>query len=277
MREDDVLSADAVAREVLFHPAPGLDEDARRRRSLPRIRHLLATDPGGAWVAEREGAVVGVALALLREGVWGLSLLAVAEAQQGRGIGHDLLAAAAAHGAAGTRGRIVLSSERPAAMRSYARLGLDLRPAVAAGGTVDASRIPDIGGVVEAGEAGIETADAIGRAVRGAGHGRDLAVPLATGARLFVCEDRAFGVLRDGGDVMLLAGTDEEAATRVLWALFAAAGAGATVSVGFLTAGQDWAVRACLEAGLALSPDGPVFTAGELGPLRPYIPSGAYL
>ena len=52
---------------------------------------------------------------------------------------------------------------------------------------------------------------------------------------------------------------------------------GGTAHVDFLTAGQDWAIRACLDAGLALSPDGPFFTGGELGPLRPYIPSGAYL
>lgn len=277
MREEDVRAADAVAREVLFHPVPGLGEEDRARRSLPRIRHLRETDPGGAWVAEHDGHLVGVALALLREGVWGLSLLAVAEAQQGRGVGRDLLRAAHSYGDGTARGHIVLSSERPAAMRSYARLGLELRPAVAAAGIVDRARIPALDGVVEAGEAGIPVADAIGRAVRGAGHGRDLAVPLAAGARLFVFEDRAFGVLREPGDVMLLAGTDEEAATRVLWALFAAAAPGVTASIDFLTAGQDWAVRACLDAGMALSPDGPVFTGGELGPLRPYIPSGAYL
>jgi hypothetical protein len=33
----------------------------------------------------------------------------------------------------------------------------------------------------------------------------------------------------------------------------------------------------CLEAGLMLSPDGPMFAGGALGPLAPYIPSGAYL
>jgi hypothetical protein len=76
---------------------------------------------------------------------------------------------------------------------------------------------------------------------------------------------------------MLVAGRDEDAATRALDAALATAGRGATVTVDFLTAGQDWAVRACLDAGLALSPDGPFFTGGDLGPLRPYIPSGAYL
>jgi hypothetical protein len=47
--------------------------------------------------------------------------------------------------------------------------------------------------------------------------------------------------------------------------------------VDFLTAGQDWAVEICLEARLALSPEGPLFVRGEVGPLAPYVPSGAYL
>jgi hypothetical protein len=36
-------------------------------------------------------------------------------------------------------------------------------------------------------------------------------------------------------------------------------------------------VQACLRAGLALSPDGPVYVRGDVGPLAPYLPSGAYL
>jgi hypothetical protein len=36
-------------------------------------------------------------------------------------------------------------------------------------------------------------------------------------------------------------------------------------------------VRACLAARLAPSPDGPLFVRGEIGPMRPYLPSGAYL
>jgi hypothetical protein len=93
---------------------------------------------------------------------------------------------------------------------------------------------------------------------------------------LLLVEDRAFALIRPGR-VHLLAGLDDDAATRALNAALAAMPPGATASVDFLTAGQDWAVRACLDAGLALSPDGPFFTGGDLGPLRPYIPSGAYL
>jgi hypothetical protein len=63
----------------------------------------------------------------------------------------------------------------------------------------------------------------------------------------------------------------------MLWALFATARPGETVSVDFLTAGQDWALPVCLDARLALSPDGPMFAGGALGTLAPYVPSGAYL
>jgi hypothetical protein len=70
---------------------------------------------------------------------------------------------------------------------------------------------------------------------------------------------------------------DAQAAQHVLWAVFAGAGPGATVNVDFLTAGQDWALPVCLAARLSLSPDGPMFAGGSLGPLAPYIPSGAYL
>jgi GNAT superfamily N-acetyltransferase len=275
--QGDVAGADAVARDVLLRPVAGVDEAERRRRSHRRIAHLIETDPGGAWVAERaDGRVAGIALALLREGIWGLSLFAVAEDVQGRGVGRRLLEASYGHGA-GAGGHLILSSENPAAMRRYSRLGLAIRPAVAAAGIPGLARMPGAASRVhDAGEDGIALADAIGRRVRGAGHGRDLPVALRSGARLLTFEDRAFALLREGS-VMLVAGLDEEAASTVLWGAFHAAGPGATIGVDFITAGQDWAVRTCLDAGLALSPDGPLFTGGRLGPMAPYLPSGAYL
>ena len=197
LRDGDVEGADALAARVLVTPDPGENEAARRARGEARIVHLAGTDPGGAWVAARDGDVVGVALALVREGVWGLSLFAVAEAVQGRGVGSALLRRTLAHGA-GARGRLILSSTHPAAMRAYARTGLALRPCVAAAGIADHARIPDLHGVEEAGPDGIAVADAIGREIRGAGHGRDLPVALASGARLLLVEDRAFCLARGG-------------------------------------------------------------------------------
>jgi GNAT superfamily N-acetyltransferase len=275
MREEDASDADRVCAEVLYSPFPGEDEPVRAARQHARIRHLVATDPGGCWVAEHDGRVQGVALALMREGVWGFSLFGVEEALQGRGVGRELFARCWAYGA-NARGHIVLSSTNPAAMGIYARTGLPVRPCLAAAGIPDLSRAPELDGVEDAGEAGIPVADAIGLQLRGAGHGRDLPVPMAHGARLWLYQDRAFALAR-GGNIIMVGARDEDAAQRVLWALFMTAGPGATVNVDFLTAGQDWALPVCLDARLALSPDGPMFAGGALGPMAPYIPSGAYL
>jgi GNAT superfamily N-acetyltransferase len=275
MTPADVAPAEAVARSLLFTGA-NPDDPAVVERGRARVAHLQRTDPGGAWVAEADGEVVGLALALIREGLWGFSLFAVASAHQGRGVGRRLLEASLDYGR-DARGHIVLSTESPAAMRRYVLLGLDIRPCVAAAGIVDPTRRPALDGIVDAGVEGIAAADAIGRAVRGAGHGRDLAAMFeAADTRLLLYEDRAFAVLREDR-VALVAGLDDEAATRALNGAFALATPGATVHVDFLSAGQDWAVRACLDAGLALSPDGPMFTGGDVGPLRPYLPNGAYL
>jgi hypothetical protein len=275
MRDEDVVDADRVCLDVLYATFPGEEEPVRAARQHARIRHLLETDPGGCWVAEHEGRVEGVALALIREGVWGFSLFGVAEKLQGHGVGRDLFARCWAYGAH-ARGHMILSSTNPPAMGIYARTGVPIRPCVAFGGIPDLDRAPAPDGVDDAGEAGLPIADAIGRELRGAGHARDLPVAMAHGARLFVFEDRAFAAAR-GGNIIMLGARDEEAAQRMLWALFVTAGPGATVNVDFLTAGQDWALPVCLDARLQLSPDGPMFAGGRLGPLAPYIPSGAYL
>jgi GNAT superfamily N-acetyltransferase len=278
MTAADVPAAEAVARAALYDGEPGVDDPVTIARGRRRIGHLQQTDPGGAWVAQaQDGALLGMALALVREGIWGLSLFGVAAEHRSRGIGRALLDAAFTTNGADARGHLILSSESPAAMRRYARLGLDLRPCVAAAGIPDRSRLATDGDVRDAGADGIALADAIGRAVRGAGHGVDLPVALQDpGARLLLVEDRAFALVRQS-QITLVAGLDDAAATRALNAALAAMPPGATASVDFLTAGQDWAIRACLDVGLALSPDGPFFTGGDLGPLRPYVPSGAYL
>jgi GNAT superfamily N-acetyltransferase len=277
MRADEAEAVDDLCLDVLYHVHPAESETARRARTLARLRHICETDPGGAWVAEDDGRVAGVAMALVRERIWGLSLFAVAGALQGKGVGRRLLDASLRHGD-GARGFVILSSPHPAAIRRYARAGLDLHPSVGAAGVADRSRVPDAAARVEdAGEAGIPLADAIGREVRGAGHGRDLPVMLAHGARLLAFEDRAFAVVADVGVVPLLAARDDDAAATVLWGAIAHCPPGATMTVGALTTRQQWAVRTCVEAGLELSPDGPVFLAGELGPFAPYVPSGPFL
>src|SRR3954462_11280219 len=182
----DVPAAEAVARAALYDGEPGAADPATIARGLRRVAHLQRTDPAGAWVAESgDGALVGMALALVREGIWGLSLFGVAAEHRSGGIGRALLAAAFTTHGAQARGHLILSSESPAAMRRYARLGLDLRPCRPAARTPDPARPPararpaaQDGDVRDAGVDGIPVADAIGRAVRGAGHGVDLPVAL---------------------------------------------------------------------------------------------------
>jgi hypothetical protein len=162
-------------------------------------------------------------------------------------------------------------------MRRYFRAGFSLRPCVAAAGQVNRSRIPS-GLKSRAGdpEADAELLAAASRHVRGAAHNADVETLLATGGELLVVDGRGWAVARDGSPV-LVAAFDDEAATDLLWSCFAAGGPGATVHVDFIGAGNDWAVAVALDMGLSLTPDGPLFTRGDIGPLAPYLPSGAYL
>ena len=238
-----------------------------------RMGRLLAADPGGAWVAERRGEVVGCSLAVLREGLWGLSLLAVSPSAQSSGLGRELLDRAWEYGA-GARGWIVLSSRDPRALRSYARLGLDLHPAVAARGHARRTAPPP--DVRPGTNDDLPLAAEVDRAVRGAAHGDDIVALLEAGGDLLVLPGRGYAVLRDG-TIRVLAAHDEQAAATLLRGCLAGAGAH-EVSVEWITSAQQWAVAPCLEAGLELRADlGGVFLAGDVGPFQPYLPSGAYL
>lgn len=274
MQPADAASAAALGRAVFGAPGEPALAAAEERFQVRRHLHLMETDPDGCWVAVEDGRLLGASVALLREGVWGLSFLAVQPGLQSRGIGRELLRRAVAYGD-GARGRLILSSTDPKAMRRYARAGLDLRPCVAAAGIVDRSRLPgDAAGIVET--ADVEATAPISRHVRGASHHLDLPQYLDYGMRLLLHGDRGF-VVFDEQVVKLLAARDERAAIELLWAALARTPNGGTVGVDFLSAQQQWAIQTVLEAGLALSPDGPIFTAGEVGPLAPYIPCGAYL
>jgi hypothetical protein len=111
--------------------------------------------------------------------------------------------------------------------------------------------------------------------VRGAGYGGDLGALAAAGATLTVLEGRGFAAAR-GHDLRLLMAGDEASARTLLDGHLAAAD-GDSVSVSWMTGAQQWALRACVDAGLDLSAHGALMCGGELGPLKPYLPSGPYL
>ncbi len=249
-------------------PEPGYPTEA----GLVRFGHPVDTDPGGCWVAEQDGRLVGAVQAIDREGIWGLSVLVVDPGVQSQGIGRALLDRALAYAGGGRRGGIIVSSQDPRAIRRYARAGFAIEPALEAAGPV--RRRPERPARVRPGDAGdFADIDAIGRAVRGAGHGPDLQPMLDTGAALLVVPGEG-AVLHREGDLGMLVARDCEVAADLLRAVLAEATA---PHVGCITGRQQWALRVALDAGLEVQFGGAVCTRGDVGPFSPYLPSGAYL
>ena len=242
--------------------------------AIVRIQQLFERDPGGAWVAEDHGRMVGAALALDREGVWGLSLLVVLPEYQSQGVGRALLARSLEYAGGGRRGAIILASPDARALRAYARAGFAAHPCFDASGRSRISEPP--ASVREGDERDLPLTEAVDRAVRGAAHGSDIEALLRAHRRLFVIDDRGYAVI-GGNGVNLLAALDEEAARDLLRAVLAAAPSDQDVHVEWITSAQQWAVPVVLDAGLALKPGGAVFVRGDVGPFTPYLPSGAYL
>ena len=247
--------------------------EARKERYL----HFLQHDPEGMWVAEDEGKIVGVALALVREGVWVLSLFTVDEKYRNQGVGKELLGRALLH-AEGCRGAMIASSHHPAAMRRYALAGFMLQPTLTASGMVRRESVPAGLKTREGAEEDLELAAGVDRLVRGSAHGPDLEFMLCTGHRLLVVDGaagRGYAVVWRGSPA-LLAATAPEAAADLLWSCLADS-PGEPVEVRWITGDQNWAVPVVLAAGLSLSPAGPICVRGDLGPLTPYLPSGPFL
>jgi GNAT superfamily N-acetyltransferase len=277
MREEDVPGAHEVTvaafedldRRLHEPPHPPADTDA----AYVRLRRILATDPGGCWVAEDGAGLAGVALALLREEVWGLSLLVVRPDLQSAGVGSALLARTLEYGT-GARGWIVLASPDSRALRAYARAGFALHPTLSAIG-VPRARIgcADVR-PFEPGDHAL--AAAVDRAVRRAPHGADLDALAAGGCELLALPGRGYAVHR-GGSVKAIAALDDEAAAALLRSVLARVPEGERAAVEWITATQQWAIEVAVAAGLELSPGGAVCLRGAVGPFRPYLPGGAYL
>ena len=138
MTPDDVVEAARLAWDEIGRTMGGSTADARTAdevaRSEGRVAHLRSTDPHSCWVAETDGDVAGMSLALVRDGFWFLSLLAVRNDLQSQGIGRRLLEASLAT-AQGCRGAAITSSNDPKALRRYALAGFDLLPTLVATGT----------------------------------------------------------------------------------------------------------------------------------------------
>jgi GNAT superfamily N-acetyltransferase len=266
--------AATVMNPPAVRPAPG-----QPARSRERIRHLARTDPGGGWIAaDTGGRPVGAAQSLVREGTWGLALLAVLPEAQGKGVGTALLGRTVQYGRACLRG-IVCCSPHPVAARAYRKAGFDLHPVMRLDGTVDPGRLaaPD-GPVVVGSAAQRDMMDSVDRRLRGGAHGVDHTFMLRH-HRLFVVDEFAgsgYCYLREDGRVELLAATSRRLATRLLTAALLSLPEGGRASLRDVTAEQQWAVDVGLAAGLELSTGGYLCLRG-MRPPSPYIPSAGFL
>jgi GNAT superfamily N-acetyltransferase len=267
----------ALADMGARHRPPGRGPAAvraagNRDRLARRMAHLMATDPAGSWVAERDGALVGLAQAFVRGPHWVLSVLGVDPGRQSAGVGRALLGRALGYGPGGPG--TIQASPDPRAIRLYAAAGFEPHPTLAASGPVT-HRPAAPRGVVAAGEEGLAVACTVDRAVRGSERPADLRHLLDGGATLLLDGDRAYA-LAQPDRVLAVAGRDEPSATAVLTAALARARPDGPFEVAWLTAGQQWALRPLLDAGLPLFPSGPVMIRGMERPFAPYLPSGGF-
>lgn len=263
------------------------DVDLRRRMHLSEanwsdeyvgrversVAHLLRTDPGGSWVTEAAGEVVGLAQANRRDGLWTLSRLFVSPSAQDSGRGGVLLERALAYAEPDDR-KLIVSSTDPRAIRRYSLAGFSLHPAVAGRGELRRARVGQALQVKELDGSEVERTVPVDRKVRGAARPEEIALCLAEGDRLLALDGRGYVVIR-GPRVCMLVALDEDAAATLLMAALAELPGDGPVEVPRIVAGQQWAVRVASEAGLGFYPHGPLMLKGQ-GPFsRPHLPDGA--
>jgi GNAT superfamily N-acetyltransferase len=283
MSVDDAPAAERVTA-VGFHeldtrmsrrswPEPEPRSPERSATWVDRTRHLVTTDPGGCWVAERDDQLLGVVVSFVREHLWLLASYAVVPEAQGLGLGKALLAPALDHGRGCLRGMLNASSD-PKALRRYHDAGFTLHPQMFLRGRADRAQIPVVEHVREGSALDIDLMNSVDRQIRGAAHGVDHEV-LMRHLPLVVSETRSaqgYAYLDQGA--ALLAATDRRTASSLLWE--AIASAENDVLVGHVTPENAWAVDVGLAARLELHQEG-FLALRNMRPPAPYLSHGALM
>jgi GNAT superfamily N-acetyltransferase len=238
-----------------------------------RVRHLRTTDPGGSWVAEEDGRIVGMAQAHRRGDLWVLATLGVLPAVQERGIGRSLLEHALDYGDRRSPG-LIFSSPDPRALHRYTEAGFALHPALTAYGplpvpptTEDALRVgnPDDMPLLER----------IDLTVRGATRTQDLLHLLDLGRQVVIGGEDAYAIVYEGR-ISMLAAPNEAAATKLLRTVLARCSSGDHVDIGWITAEDQWAIQLLSQARIPLHGHGAVMIRGEWRPNGVYLPNGVF-
>jgi hypothetical protein len=113
MAEDDIHQVATVTAEAF---GTDIGSNVLRSNWEQRLRHSLLTDPDGSFVSEHGGLVTGCAQAVIREGVWILSLMAVSPTLGEGGEGRALMETALQY-YRGCAGGLIVSSDDPRAVR----------------------------------------------------------------------------------------------------------------------------------------------------------------
>jgi GNAT superfamily N-acetyltransferase len=273
MEERDVEQA-ARASGAAFEI--DLSDEAGFERWRDRVAYPLKLDPEGAFVAERDGRIVGAAQAIKRERLWVLSLLTVEPGVQSAGAGRALLERTLDY-ADGTDAGLIISSNDSRAMRLYARVGFALLPTMKSEGKPDRSRFPAADRRVrEGGLDDLEQLETISRELRGAPHTAEIVYALSQEGRILLIEQHGFVVVLPGWAVWVLVARDEDSARSLLWAAIEAVGDSERDYVGWVTGAQQWAIEVIVSAGMRLTSYGALGVRGDPGPLAPFIPSGPF-
>lgn len=269
------LPSDAASLAQLSLAAFGATEDRPVEVVERRARRLIEVAAPCSRVAETpSGTLVGLAISRQLGPTLLLAWAVVEPALQGKGLLRRLLEPFPQTAAQGPR--LILSSTDPRAMRRYARLDLPAHPTLGACGILrpDATR-PVPGARQLSPREARPLIDGLGERVRGAAYGADVDLMAEQGDVAHVIDDERGQavVIRNAGVIRTALATAEQAARDAFKAALHGVPPGATVHVNFIRAGQDWALQACVAAGLPLTPEGPIFSDQPLDPLQ--LPNGS--
>lgn len=269
------LPSDAPILAQLSLAAFGATEDRAEEVVERRARRLIEVAAPCSRVAEMpSGAIVGLAISRQLGPSLLLAWAVVDPPLQGQGLLRRLLEPFPQTAEQGPR--LILSSTDPRAMRRYARLGLPAHPTLGACGILRPDATQPVAGARQVSPREARSLiDALGERVRGAAYGADVDLMAAQGDVAHVIDDlrgRAV-VIRNAGVIRTALATTRQAAAAAFAAALHGVPPGATVHVNFVRAGQDWALQACVNAGLPLTPEGPIFSDLPLDPL--HLPNGS--
>jgi GNAT superfamily N-acetyltransferase len=268
-----VVEAAIAAQDEAGHRPPRTPpSDAEVEQAHRAHLRFVQLDGPGAWVAESDGHVIGMAESVRRGGFWGLSMLFVHPDFQSRGVGAALLDAALTF-AVGASQRMIQSSSDPRAMRRYFLAGLAMHPTAELEGRPDRGVIPP---ALPGREGEMQDLDLVASVEEHIGRSRTEDVGFAMsqdGSHLDVVDTgpgRGW-VLWNSNRLDMLGATDVRTAATLLWRYLGRSEGPTRVSG--LTAAQQWAFAVAHDARLSVRVDGALFVDGMTVP-TPWIPSG---